>query len=174
MIARTVHPGFFTGLWLLPLLALFQVALGGRLALGGVVPGLMLVVVVNWGILRGMDEGMLWGFVGGLCLDCFSGYPFGTCTVALVVVASLVSLGEGTFIRTHALLPLATVFAATLLYYLIVFFILESTQTPVDWAAGIRDIAIPAGLYNAAINIAAFPLMKRLEGRVYPVPRANW
>jgi rod shape-determining protein MreD len=172
--ARTVHPGLFTAVWLLPLLTLLQVGLVGRLAVGGIVPGIMVVVVVNWGILRGMDEGMLWGFLGGLCLDIFSGYPFGTSTVALVVVASIVSLGEGTFIRTHALLPLATVFAATLLYYLIVFFILESTQNPVDWAAGIRDIAVPVAIYNAILNIAAFPLMKRLEGRVYPVPRANW
>jgi hypothetical protein len=98
----------------------------------------------------------------------------GTSTVALVVVASVVSLGEGTFIRTHGLLPLATVCAATVLYYLVAFFILESTQHPVDWIAGIRTIALPAAVYNAVLNIPGFWLAQRLEQRIYPTPRAHW
>lgn len=174
MNARALYPGLVTALWLLPVLALLQAAVGPRLEVQGVLPGLVLLAVVCWGILRGMDQGMMWAFFGGLLLDVFSGWPFGANTVALVVVASLVSLGEGTFIRTHALLPLATVFGATVLYYLIVFFILESTQHPVDWVAGIRSIVLPAALYNAVLTVVAFPLVRRLEDRVYPVPRANW
>jgi rod shape-determining protein MreD len=174
MNARTLPPGAFTALWLLPIMALLQASFADQLAIRGVMPGLLLIVVVNWGILRGMDQGMLWAFIGGLLLDVFSGWPVGTNTVALVVVASLVSLGEGTFIRTHALLPPVTVFAATVLYYLIVFFILESTQHPIDWAPGIRSIALPAAFYNAVLTLVAFPLVRRLEERVYPVPRASW
>jgi rod shape-determining protein MreD len=171
---RALYPGLVTALWLLPILALLQATLGARVEIGGVLPGLVLLAVVNWGILRGMDQGMMWAFFGGLLLDVFSGWPLGTNTVALVIVASLVSLGEGTFIRTHAILPLATVFAATVLYYLIVFFVLESTQHPVDWLAGMRSIVLPTAAYNAILNVAAFPLIRRLEDRVYPVPRANW
>ena len=94
--------------------------------------------------------------------------------MALVVVASLVSLGQGTFIRTHALLPLATVFGATILYYGVVLFILESTQHPVDWVPALRDIVLPVAIYNSVLNVPAFWLVQRLEGRVYPTPRANW
>ena len=174
MNARTLHPGFFTALWLLPILVLLQATLASHVAVRGILPGIVLIALVNWGILRGMDEGMLWAFIGGLLLAVFSGYPFGTNTVALVIVASLVSLGQGTFIRTHGLLPLATVFLATILYYVIVLFILESTQHPVDWVAVLRNVAIPVGLYNAILNIPGFPLTRRLEDRIYPVPRANW
>lgn len=174
MNTRTFYPGLVTALWLLPILALTQGSVAAHLAVRGVVPGLLLVVVVCWGILRGMDQGMLWAFLGGLMLDILSGWPLGTNTVSLVVVASLVSLGEGTFIRTHAVLPIVTIFAATVLYYLIVFFILESTQHPVDWIAGIRYVALPCALYNAVLTVVAFPLVRRLEDRVYPMPRANW
>lgn len=174
MNARTFHPGLFTALWLLPVLALLQASFVSHIAVRGILPSIVLIAVVNWGILRGADQGMLWAFIGGVMLDFYSGYPFGTSTVALVVVASLVSLGEGTFIRTHALLPLLTVLGATLLYYLIVLFVLQSAQQPVDWVRIMRYIALPAGVYNAVLNIVGYPLMRRLDARVYPVPRANW
>lgn len=174
MNARRLHPGLFTALWLLPLLALLQSSLIGHFAVRGIIPGVVLIAVVNWGILRGMDEGMLWGFVAGLCLDVFSGWPFGTNTVALVIVASLVSLGEGTFMRTHALLPVMTVFLATVVFYMIVLFILESTQQPVDWAAALRTTVLPAAAYNALLNIMLFRVSQRLEDRIYPTPRAHW
>ncbi len=174
MNARTFHPGLFTALWLLPVLALLQAALVSHIAVRGILPSIVLIAVVNWGILRGADQGMLWAFIGGIMLDFYSGYPFGTSTVALVIVASLVSLGEGTFIRTHALLPLLTVLGATLLYYLIALFVLQSAQEPVDWVRIMRYIALPAAVYNALLNIVAYPLMRRLDARVYPVPRANW
>lgn len=171
---RTLHPGLLTGLWLLPVVALLQATVAGRFAIAGNTPGLVLVVVIDWGILRGTDEGMLWALFGGLCLDIFSGWPIGTSTVALVIVASLVSLGEATFMRTHALVPIATVFAATILYYAVALFILESTRQPVAWIAEFRTAILPVALYNAVINIPVYWLMKRLENRVYPIPRAHW
>jgi rod shape-determining protein MreD len=171
---RNLHPGFVTALWLLPLLALLQVSVAGHLAIRGALPAIVLICVVDWGILRGTDEGMLWAFIAGLCLDVFSGWPPGTNTVALVIVASVVSLGEGTFMRTHALLPPATVFGATILFYVIALFILESTHYPVDWIAALRDTVLPIAVYNAVLNIPGFRLVQRLENRVYPSPRANW
>ncbi|MBV9281774.1 MAG: rod shape-determining protein MreD [Chloroflexi bacterium] len=174
MNVRRFHPGFVTGLWLLPLLALLQSTLAGHLAVEGVMPGIVLIAVVNWGILRGMDEGMLWALIGGLCLDVFSDWPFGTNTVALVLVASVVSLGQSTFIRTHALLPLATVVAATILFYIVALFVMESLQQPVDWLRALQTGILPAALYNGLLNVVGFRLMQRLEERVYPMPRAHW
>ncbi|HLJ66602.1 MAG TPA: rod shape-determining protein MreD [Chloroflexota bacterium] len=171
---RSLNPGLFTALWLLPVLALLQTSLFNRLQIGGALPSVVLIAVVDWGILRGPDEGMLWAFIGGFTLDMFEGWPIGTGTVAMVLVASLVSLGGGTFIRTHALLPPATVFAATLLYYAIVAFILVSTQHNVDLLPAMRYLVFPVALYNAILNIPGFRLVRRLEQRVYPEPRASW
>jgi rod shape-determining protein MreD len=171
---RQLNPGFFTALWLLPLVALLQVSLVNHFSVRGALPGVVLIAVVDWGILRGTDEGMLWALIGGVCVDALSGWPFGTSTVSLVIVAAAVSLGEGTFIRTHALLPPATVFGATVLYYLIALFILVSTQHDVAWLAAVRSIVIPAAIYNAILNVPLFWLVQRLERRVYPTPRANW
>jgi rod shape-determining protein MreD len=172
--SRRFNPGLFTALWLLPLIALLQIGLAPHFTVRGALPGLMLVMVVNWGILRGVEEGIIWAFIGGLCIDSLSGWPFGTSTVALVLVTFGVSLGHGTFIRTHVLLPPATIFGATVLYYLIALFVLVSTQHDVSWLAALGSMVLPAALYNSILNIPGFWLAQRLEQRVYPTPRANW
>jgi rod shape-determining protein MreD len=169
-----LNPGIFTALWLLPVLSLLQASLMSHLAFRGAVAGIVLITVVDWGILRGMDEGLIWALIGGLCLDVFTGWPVGTSVVALVVVASIVSLGEVTFIRTHALLPPATVFGGTVLFYLVALFILESVHQPVDWLTVLRAKVIPIAAYNALLNIPGFWALQRLERRIYPMPRANW
>lgn len=174
MNVRRIHPGLLTALWLLPVLALIQAGLVTHLAIRGIVPSILVVTVVDWGILRGTDEGMAWALIAGIWVDIISGLPFGTSAVALVIVASLVSLGEGTFMRTHALVPLGTVFAATVLYNLIVLFVLQSTQHPVDWTSALQGIILPAALYNTVLNIPGFRFAQWLEGRIYPTPRANW
>lgn len=174
MNARTVHPGFFTALWLLPILVVLQTSLMNHLAISGAIPGIVLLVVIDWGILRGPDQGMMWALIGGVGIDLFSSWPFGTSAVALVIVASIVSLGGGTFIRTHSLLPPVAVFLGTVFYYLIAFFVLESTQHSVDWVAAFRGAVLPIAAYNALLNVPIFWLVRRLESRVYPLPRANW
>jgi rod shape-determining protein MreD len=171
---RSLNAGLMTALWLLPIVALLQSSLAGHFQIDGALPAFMVILVVDWGILRGPEEGMLWAFIGGVCTDVFSGWPLGTSTVAMVTVASIVSLGGGTFIRTHAVLPLATVFFATILYYLVALFILESTHHPVAWIEGVRYAILPVALYNAALNIPGFWFVRKLEQRVYPVERAKW
>ncbi len=54
--------------------------LGGR-------PDLVLLLALSWGVMRGLQEGMLWAFVGGLCLDALSAAPFGLWTVTLTTLA---------------------------------------------------------------------------------------
>jgi len=174
MNLRALQPGLYLGIWFIPVIVLLQAGLAGRFAVDGVLPSLVLIVVVDWGILRGVEEGLIWAFFAGLLLDVFTGWPTGTSTLALVVVAFVVSLGQGTFMRTHAAVPLVTVFGATILYYLVVMFVLESTHTPVDWLAALRSIALPAALYNLILNIPGYWLMQRLEQRVYPIPRTSW
>jgi rod shape-determining protein MreD len=171
---QRIQPGIYTALWLMPVVALLQASLVTHLQLRGVLPSIALIVVVGWGILRGVDEGVLWAFVGGLCLDVFSDWPFGISTVALVVVASAVSLGGGTFIRTHALLPPATVFMASVLYYVVAMFLLQSTHHPVAWLDSLQSVVLPIALYNAALSLLMFPMLRRLAQKLYPVSRANW
>ena len=75
---------------LLILITLIQTTLLPIFLPGPVRPDLMLMVVVGWGVVHGDGQASLWGLVGGLLLDLFSGAPFGRkCRVtrALIIKA---------------------------------------------------------------------------------------
>ena len=59
----------------------------------GAVPDLLLVATIAVGYQRGPEAGAVFGFVGGLAVDCFLSSPFGVSALAF----SLVGYGVGVF-----------------------------------------------------------------------------
>ncbi len=52
-------------------------------------PDLVLLLAVTWAIIRGQNEGVVWGFVGGIFMDLLSGGAFGIWTVALTLTTAI-------------------------------------------------------------------------------------
>ena len=50
----------------------------------------------------------------------------------------------------------------------------DTSVVTCSYTGGVQVFQVPAGVYNALLNIVGYPLMRRLDARVYPVPRANW
>jgi rod shape-determining protein MreD len=65
------------GLGLLFGAALLQTTLSPYMKIGGIHPDLVLLLVIGWSALRGMEEGATWAFIGGISLDILSSAPFG-------------------------------------------------------------------------------------------------
>ena len=98
-----------------------------RINLWGARPDLMLLVVLVWAVVRSMDEGMVWGFVGGLIIDLFSGGPLGTTALALLTVAFLTGQPWGQGIGSPVIRLLLLAFAAGLAYHLVLLAVLAWT-----------------------------------------------
>lgn len=75
---------FYAAIPLMGLLAILQASVLPRLAIAGVVPQLTFVVAVAWGLLRGMDEGLVWAFIAGIWVDLFSVTPLGLSSLAFM------------------------------------------------------------------------------------------
>ena len=75
---------------LLTAVALVQTVLLSQINLWDARPDLMLLIVLVWSVVRSVDEGMVWGFIGGLIVDLLSGGPLGATALALLAVAFLV------------------------------------------------------------------------------------
>jgi rod shape-determining protein MreD len=79
---------------------------------------MVLLAVVAWGLSGRWQESMVWGLIGGLLLDILSGVPLGSSSVALILIALLVSLFEERFWEAHLLMPLSVTLVASLVFHL--------------------------------------------------------
>jgi rod shape-determining protein MreD len=137
-------------------------------------PDLVLQMVVIWTLLRGWRQGLAWGFVGGLMLDLFSGAPFGTATLALLLVAFCCSAGSVSAFRDNPLLPVVLVFWATVLYGLLFLFLLRTHEVPVPWIGMMRQVVVPNAIVNTALSPLTFWFLSRIERRTRSVLAVDW
>jgi len=129
---------------------MLQSTLLARVNLWGARPDLMLLVVLIWTVVRGMDEGVLWGFIGGLIIDLLSGGPLAATVLALLAATLLAgqSLGRG-FGSLVVRLMLLT-FLGVLAYHLVLLIVLNWTghAPQMDWGFSLLRVAGPSALLN--------------------------
>ncbi|HNT78050.1 MAG TPA: rod shape-determining protein MreD [Anaerolineae bacterium] len=135
--------------------------LGGR-------PDLVLLLVVTWAIIRGANDGVLWGFVGGMCCDLLSGGVFGLWTLSLTVVGFLAgqswvhALGP-TVMRLALMSALGTLIGHGLL--LLMMGLLGYQAAP---AITLPTVALPAALLNLILSPFSFTLLVWVHRRIQP------
>jgi len=135
--------------------AIVQSVVLPRFQLFGARPDLVMLLVVIWASLRELDEAVLWGLMGGAFVDLLSAAPFGTEVLTLGILAVLAGAVGPALRRYHALLLLALVPLATIAFYLLLAFVLESQAWTVDWPATVALIVLPGCL----VNTLATPLV---------------
>jgi rod shape-determining protein MreD len=149
----------------LAIVAILQTTLVPSLAIWSVFANLPLLVVVSWGLLRGPQEGALWGFIAGLMVDLLSGAPFGAATVSLIVIGFLAGLGETTVFRARIALPMIVMFLATIVYELLFLLIVRISGQSVAWLDSVLRLVIPSAILNAVLTPVVFLTMSWLYAR---------
>ena len=136
---------------LLITVALSQTVLVARVDLWGGRPDLMLLVVLVWSVVRGMNEGLVWGFIGGLIIDLISGGPLGATTLALLVVAFMAGEPWGLGVGAPVIRLLILTFICVIAYHLVLLAVLGWTGYAVDWGWALLRVAAPSALLNAVL-----------------------
>jgi rod shape-determining protein MreD len=165
--------------WWLATSILFSAALAQSsflpaLGLVRVRPDLVLLCVVVWALLRGARQALVWAFVGGLLLDLFSGGPFGTSALALVLVAFCSSVGEVGVFRSAYILPLLVAFWGSILYGLLFLFLMTTLRHPVDWVPALRHVVVPDAVLNTLCVPVVYALLSRVERRTRRTVAIAW
>lgn len=149
----------YYGIPILLIAAVVQSAwLEGVQVLGGR-PDLVLLLVVTWSVIRGAREGVVWGFIGGLCCDLLSGGSFGLWTLSLTVVGFLAgqpwvhALGP-TLMRLALMSALGTVLGHFLLLALMVLL-----GYVVNLGRGFQTVVLPAAVLNFLLSPFAFTFL---------------
>jgi rod shape-determining protein MreD len=149
----------YFGIPILLLAAVLQsVWLDGLRVIGGR-PDLALLLVVTWSIIRGANEGALWGFVGGIICDLLSGSGLGLWTLSLTAVGLLAgqpwvhALGP-TLIRLALMSAFGTLFG-----HLVLLLAMVLSGYAVDTGRGLLTVALPAAALNFLLSPFAFTFL---------------
>lgn len=157
---------------LLAVIALIQTTLLPIFLPGPVRPDLMLMIVVGWGVVHGDGEAALWGLAGGLVLDLFSGAPFGLHTFGLGAIGWLADTLQTNFFRSNLLVPLATIFVATILYHIGQAAVMQLLGYTINWAFYSFNVVLPTAILNTALMPLVYFFLRRLDRVVRP--RLTW
>lgn len=146
----------YFGVPILMLSAVLQSVVIEKVEIFGGRPDLVLLLVITWTIIRGLNEGMIWGFIGGLCCDLLSGGDFGLWTISLTLA---------TFVAgqpwIHTLGPTSMRLAlmstlGTLLGHTIFLSLMSMRGFPVNIAQAYAHTVGPAALLNFILSPFAF------------------
>lgn len=130
----------------------------------------MLVLVIGWTVLRGLEAGLSWAIIGGLSLDFLSGAPFGIFTLTMIVTALIAGLFHGRIFGSSVVLPLGLAFPLSLFFNTVVLLLLNVLGRPIDWLNAFSYVLLPVALYDTGAMIVIFPLLYLLNRWLNPQP----
>lgn len=110
---------------LMGLLAILQTAVLPRIPILGVVPQLLFLVALAWGLSRGLEQGLLWAFIAGLWVDLFSLSPLGLTALAYMVAIGAAVLLQELLPPNRLLIASGMAVLGTLIYLFIYFLTLR-------------------------------------------------
>jgi rod shape-determining protein MreD len=137
------------------LTAIFQSTVMPLITIGGAKPDLTLLIVISWSLLRGTGEGIIWGFVGGLCVDVLSGGPLGASAIGMMTVSLMSGQGKTNLFKGNLMLPLLLAPVGTIVYYGLVLVVLELTGRSTPVLTTLTQAILPA----AVVNLIAMPFV---------------
>jgi rod shape-determining protein MreD len=145
--------------------ALVQTVLLSRIDVWGARPELMLLVVLIWAVVRGVDEGLVWGFIGGLIVDLLSGGPMGATVLALLSVVFLAGQPWGQGLSSQVARLLLPAVVGVVVYHLVLLLALAWAGRAVDWGFALLRVAGPSVLLNVVLAPFIQPPLSWLERR---------
>jgi len=141
-------------------LALVQASSVEQFKVLGVSPNLLLVFLVAWLVVRGLEDVLPMIFVGGVTLGLVGLQSPGLVLLALLPVAGLGLVRESHVIHSDFVLTLGLVFLASLAYEGIMLLTVLATGGSAGLADGVASTVVPAAMVNVAITPFVFVFMR--------------
>jgi rod shape-determining protein MreD len=118
---------------LMLVLGLVETAVLPHFPIFGAEPQLAFVVALAWGLLYGIEEGVVWAFFAGIFTDFFSITPVGVSSLGFMVGVTAVIFVQQALPKSRVLLPLALAGLATVISFILNIIMLRLFGTIADF-----------------------------------------
>lgn len=149
------------------LAALIQLTWAQHLALLGVLPNLVLVVVVAITWTYGQRAGLAWACVAGLILDLAAPGPLGPHALALLCGSYVTGLWARNVEHSSVMQPALTAAISTAIYSAILVGADDTLGLPVPSLALAAQVTGLAALYNAVLTVPVIVAISRTHAEVH-------
>jgi hypothetical protein len=142
-------------------LAMVQASSVEQFRILGVAPNLMLVMLVSWLVVRGLDDVLPMIAVSGMTLGFVGLQTPGVILFALLAPLALFGIvRELKIIHSETVLVVALVLGASLLYETIVLGAVMATGGVFDPQRGMTEVVLPAAIVNLAIALPVYLVIR--------------
>jgi rod shape-determining protein MreD len=142
--------------------AILQVSLAPHLALFGVVPNLIFLVVVTLAFVEGPAAGGVSGFIGGLIFDLIGTSVVGPYALVLSVVGYATGMLSANLFAEGWLLPVTIVAVASLSAELANGIVLAVLGLGATFWRDVFTVMIPSALYHTVLAVLVYPWLARI------------
>ncbi|MFH1783971.1 MAG: rod shape-determining protein MreD [bacterium] len=148
--------------FILIITVIFQTTLASYLALFGVKPDMLLIIVVYLGFKRGPMFGQMGGFLSGFMEDMFTGNLIGINALSKTIIGNLTGHLKGQLAFENAVTQIVMIAVATACHVLVSFFaqVIFTSYIP-SILATIRYTVI-AFIYNGLLAVLVFAILDRM------------
>jgi rod shape-determining protein MreD len=164
---------YWTLAGILLLAFLLQSVVSSYLAIGGITPDFLLVVVVTYGLLFGWEVGLAAGVIGGLLIDLITPDFIGRHVLSYGVVGLVSGMMEGRVFKDNLLLAPVGGLIGSVASQLIIVFCFWLFGREVDPIGALRKTLLPAALYDMALTILVYSRIYKYYLYLKPDPRGT-
>lgn len=133
------------------------------LALAGVVPNLLLIITMSFGLMRGRREGMLVGFFSGILIDIFFGGVMGPYAFIYMTMGYANGFFHQIYYVEDVLLPMIMITVNDFIYNIVIYIFYFLLQNKLNFGQYLIDVILPEMLYTIIITLFLYKVLVRIN-----------
>ena len=142
---------------------LLQSTIFHYLELAGVVPNLLLIVTMSFGLMRGRREGMLVGFFSGLLIDIFFGSVLGPYALIYMTMGYINGFFHRIYYVEDVLLPMLMISLNDFIFNVVIYIIYFLLRNRLNFGEYLITVILPEMIYTIIITLFFYKFLVRIN-----------
>ncbi|MDE6435114.1 MAG: rod shape-determining protein MreD [Lachnospiraceae bacterium] len=141
--------------------------------LAGVVPNLLLIVTMSFGLMRGRREGVLVGFFCGLLVDMFFGGVMGPYAFIYMTLGYVNGFFHRIYYVEDVLLPMLMITINDFTYNIMVYILFFMLRNRLDFLGYLSKVIVPEMVYTIIVTLFFYKLLVKINLRLKEAKEAE-